>query len=213
MISAFWGSPRLSQVPLSLGEGKFQNDGFIMMAGLSHTHLRGFVDDLPKVFQDHGAVGFENGVWPPSFDKIIPLVEWMNADEGKIAKELMQVFHDVINTRSHTLVHGDFNCGNVWKGVGKGKSGFLIADWQLMDKCAPAFDFGTMIATADVTRVDGKPLELMKEYHRQLAEANPAAAESYPCGLIINLLLLVTHRQIDRFVCKQSRCLWTTTRC
>ena len=154
-----------------------------MLAPMCHNFLDFWMTELPKVFQYYGAAGYEGGVWPAEMAGVNELVQWMAADESKIAAQLVQIFHAVSNTRPHTLTHGDFNPGNIWTNE---KGEVLVADWQLMGKGTASFDFGTLLCCQDATSADKNGLDLMTEYHRQLAQANPEAAAEYPLQMMLD---------------------------
>eukprot|EP00660_Eupelagonema_oceanica_P017061 gene17061-19664_t len=52
-----------------------------------------------------------------------------------------------------TLIHGDFNCGNVWNSRAP-DGGFLFADFQLTQMGPIGFDFLTMFMLSDKDQVE-----------------------------------------------------------
>eukprot|EP00660_Eupelagonema_oceanica_P005855 gene5855-24013_t len=74
----------------------------------------------------------------------------------------------VLQTRPMTLIHGDFNCGNVWNSRAP-DGGFLFADFQLTQMGPIGFDFLTMFMLSDKDQVEqGKAIALMRKYHAAL---------------------------------------------
>ena len=76
-------------------------------------------------------------------------IKWMAADDSKLSiaatKGMLKMWDE---ERPHTLCHGDFNAGNVWKPKSDGKqTGFLFADWHIMGINVVTYDFLTVCSS------------------------------------------------------------------
>ena len=70
---------------------------------------------------------------------------------------------------------------NIWRSKANPGEEFIIADWQLMLRGPPAWDFATLFLCTK--GVDTK--RLLKEYHNELVRIRPEVKQTYPYETLV----------------------------
>jgi len=102
--------------------------------------------------------------FPHEFDEMIDFVD-RSAANMDMTTSLVDAIDKIMQSRPMTLVHGDLNCGNVWKNKNNPMGELLFSDWQILQMSPAALDFGTMLVMLSHGPTRAETLQLMKTYH------------------------------------------------
>jgi len=102
--------------------------------------------------------------FPHEFDGMIDFLDRFAANVDMTTR-LVDAMEKIMQSRPMTLVHGDLNCGNVWKNKNNPMGELLFSDWQILQMCPAVLDFGTMLVMLPHGPTRAETLQLMKTYH------------------------------------------------
>jgi len=158
----FWKNPVITQHPFSETGADFS----YYEKGKS---MRSFSAQLwPTVRATMPQLAGWGSSFPPEFSGMVDFIDHYVADLEK-SECLSDVIEEIQKSRPMTLIHGDLNCGNVWRSKSQPDK-FLFADWQLLKMAPVGFEFSTMLLILpDDTAVRGdRVAELLRAYHARL---------------------------------------------
>merc|ERR550532_3171845 len=133
-----------------------------------YEKLKPMVAMLPQVWPTVRSAFPKLAGWgtefPHEFDEMIDFVDRFAANMDMTTR-LMDAMSKIVQSRPMTLVHGDLNCGNVWKNKNNPMGEFLFSDWQILQMSPAAYDFGTMLVILPHGPTRAETLQLMKTHH------------------------------------------------
>jgi hypothetical protein len=158
----FWKSPIITQPPFSETGAHFSYYEKV-------KPLRPMVSQLwPTVRATMPQLAGWGSSFPPEFSEMVDFIDGYVGDFEKYSR-LGDVIEKIQQSRPMTLIHGDLNCGNVWRNKMR-HDDFLFADWQMLKMAPIGLEFGTLLLIMpDNTAVSGdKTVELIRTYHARL---------------------------------------------
>lgn len=115
---------------------------------------------------------FPNSAWPVQFQEMVSLLD--ECAQGDMMGRMWEAAKVYVDPKLSpiTLIHGDFNAGNIWVHKTDPEAEMLVADWQLSGAFVPGADFPTLLGTAELE--EGEDLKLIHWYYDKLCARNPS---------------------------------------